>query len=128
MGSARFNPNSASELVQDEEFQRKVSQLLAANLQPISHRSQGKRSYAHAHIFRVLGAKKWPWRAHAFEYNFGIIQMAKHYDGGVKDAIMHYLEAINEDSINYAWTEVRNWFEEVCIRIAERLVGARSLE
>lgn len=105
---------------EDAELQRRVSQLLCQNLNPVSHASSGKRYFAYAHVVRGrkkvktgLGELSLP------EYNFGLMQMMKYNEGEVRQAIAQHLEDINEDAISYQWPDVRGWSEEVCTRINE---------
>lgn len=114
-------PTHVRELTDDEAIQKRVSQLLAANWNPLETRDTGKRSFAHTHIVRGtrkvktgLGELSLP------EYIFGLSQVAKTHEGQVREAIIRHIEAIAEDAITYTWSDVRAWSEEICSRIHDK--------
>lgn len=93
-------PVRMQELSDDEEIQKRVSQLLAANWNPLEQRDTGKRSFAHYHIVR--GARKLKTGLGELslpEYIFGMSQVAKTHEGLIKDAMIRHIEAISEDEI-----------------------------
>lgn len=107
-------------LNEDDDLQRRVSQLLCQNLNPVAHSNAGKRFFAYAHVVR--GRKKVKTGLGELtlaEYNFGLIQVMKGHDGQIRKSIGQHIEDLNEDAINYAWQDVRAWSEEVCTRIHE---------
>lgn len=111
---------TAMDLNEDLDLQRRVSELLCTNLNPVSHSNAGKRYFAHAHVVR--GQKKVKTglgELSLAEYNFGLIQMLKYHEGSTRRAIQQHIEDVNEDAISYQWAGVRGWSEEVCTRIHE---------
>lgn len=122
--SNRRSPETIFDLAEDDDLQKRVSQLLADNLNPISQKNKGRRFFAHIHVVRGRRKTKTGLGELTLaEYNYGLHQMAKLNEGEARKMIIHHLEAVNEDAMTYAWPDVRSWSEEVCTRIYEQRLG-----
>lgn len=85
--SMRHSPETVFNLAEDDELQKRVSQLLADNLNPISQKNKGRRFFAHIHVVR--GRKKTKTGLGELglaEYYYGLHQMAKLNEGDLKKA------------------------------------------
>lgn len=123
------NFENIAQLTDDEELQRRVSLLLATNMDPSKADRTGRRFHAHFHVTR--GKKKVKATLGDLslaEYNYGLIQMIKLHEGIIKKAMQTHLEEINEDAMYYNWDDIRSWSEEVCSRISEGRLGRMTLK
>lgn len=117
----RETPESMGDVMDNDEIQRRVSNLLSATLNPVEPKDKGKKHFAHTHVVRGKKKHRTGLRELSLpEYNYGMYQVIKLHDGQTRQAILRHLEALNEDASMYEWAEVRAWSEEVATRISEQ--------
>ena len=102
-------PTTLQGLDDDAYLQTRVAALLSAGLAPMAQAS-GKKAFPHNFIVRgtkraktTLGDLSIP------EYNTGFMRLINHSSTPTRDRphMLRHLESVNEDAINYEWSNVR---------------------
>ena len=114
-------PTTLQGLEDDSQLQTHVTSLISASLAPMAAIS-GKKAFAHSFIAHGIKRSKTTLGDLSIpEYNTGFIRLInfRATKSSDKPHMFRHLEFINEDAINYEWSDVRAWSEEMCALMAE---------